>query len=200
MSESLSIYIPRVLKSHTTDSVGNILCNAGIGLVRRVDFVSVECDKYMAAFVHLQSTYHTPIAYEVCAKLEYKQEYKFTINSREFWILLKANNVIPETRLNMHQLAENHRLLEDVVVKQEEEISRMKDDITRLQDTIYQILRKAFNNETEKEAINANFNWMKLGKRYNGRAGDEGEYAVYNISSDEDMPSLNFSDEESSPL
>lgn len=162
MSESniaLSIYIPRVLKYHTVESIANICFHAGIGIVHRVDFVAIEnAEYYISAFVHMKEMYNNSyLGINILSQFAQEKSCKFQVNPSEFWILLKAKNVVPDTRLNMHQLAENHRLLEEVVtsqsstiISQEEEIARMKGAIERLQDTVHQLLGAVRDLEQEK--------------------------------------------------
>ena len=210
MSESniaLSIYIPRVLKFHTVDSIASICFNARIGIVHRVDFVAIEnAQYYMSAFVHIKELNN--YSYLVSGILTHFDEgkgYRFRVSPDEFWILLKAKNVVPDTHLNMHQLAENHRLLEELVTSQAEEMTRMKDDIDRLQETIYQLL--AVIPGLESSQIYQYFNFMKYGKFYDKGwlYGNEGDVKAGCQEEDEedsedeyaDMPELiSPSDEE----
>ena len=201
MSETniaLSIYIPRVFKFHTVESIANICFHAGIGIVHRVDFVAIEnTEYYMSMFVHMkQVDSHSYLGNEILSQFDQGKSYKFLVNPNEFWILLKAKNVVPDTHLNVHQLAENHRLLEELVANQastiasqEEQMTRMKSDIDRLQDTVLRLLGSVFQEKTVYE----NYNWMKYGndgaikedkqeEKCKGEYSSEDEYA--------DMPDL----------
>lgn len=166
MSESniaLSIYIPRVLKFHTTESIANICFHAGIGIVHRVDFVAIENGEYyISVFIHLKEVNsYSYLLSGILSQFDQGNSYRFRVSPDEFWILLKAKNVVPDTRLNIHQLAENHRLLEELVASQAEEMTRMKGDIERLQETVYQLLGVI---PLESSKIYGYFNFMKYGK------------------------------------
>uniref|UniRef100_A0A6C0E1T4 Uncharacterized protein n=1 Tax=viral metagenome TaxID=1070528 RepID=A0A6C0E1T4_9ZZZZ len=180
---ALSIYIPRVLKFHTVESIANTCFHAGIGIVHRVDFVAIEnAEYYMSAFVHMKElNTRSYLVSGILSQFAEEKPYKFNVSPNEFWILLKAKNVVPDTRLNIHQLAENHRLLESTIASQEEQIARMKGDIERLQDTVYQLLGAA----VDQGSPDAIYNWLKYGKNDE----DDDDYA--------DMPELiSPSDEE----
>jgi len=204
-----SIYIPRVRNYHTVQSVGHALYYGGIGIIRRVDFVPIEDnDQYLSAFVHMEDL--TNILLD---QFEEEKGYKFFLGPDEYWILLKATTVIPETRLNLHQLAENQRLLEERqaesidlleemhaekhrylkrrIEKQETTIERMKGDIERLQDTVYQLLARAFNRDTESEDISNYKNLLNNNDEDEDQDQDEDQDDEY-----ADMPELiSLSDE-----
>lgn len=209
---TIAIYIPRILKFHTVDSIANMFFHAGIGNVHRVDLVTIENDQYMSAFVHMKEVNsYSYLGTGILSQFAQDKGYRFRVSPDEFWILLKAKNIVPDTRLNVHQLAENHRLLEEVVASQAttiasqaEEMARMKGDIDRLQETIYHLLAVVPGLDTAD--FYYRFNFMKYGKYYDkgylyGKDGDVKEGEGESDGEYGDMPELiSPSDEEDNYL
>jgi hypothetical protein len=88
--------------------------------------------------------FDTDIANSILTCTNSEKPYKLWIENNVFWWILKNKNPIQDTKLNIHQIVENARLLEEKVIKQEEKINQM-------QDTIYQLLREVFDKKTEIE-------------------------------------------------
>jgi hypothetical protein len=116
-----SIYIPRISKAFNEDCVKAIFMNLRIGEVSRVDFVDCDFDpQFRKAFVHLSFYYVTQIAndmrtaHEKCIAFNIRPEY-WDPTSNVYWMTLMNRNPVPETSLNIHQLAENLRILEGTV-------------------------------------------------------------------------------------
>ena len=145
-----SIYIPRIGINTDEISMQIVFDKLLIGRVSRVDFVPIDSNTRMKkAFVHMSEYYDTEIAFEIKDAFNNNIAYQLypDVDSRHYWILLKNKCPIPETTLNVHQLAENHRILEEVVFKQTEQIDglqrsneRMAEQIERLQQTLEQFL------------------------------------------------------------
>ena len=109
------------------------------------------------------------------------QSYHFYPNPADhsvYWILLKNIKPVYETHLNIHQLAENAKLLEERVLTQEGIISKheeiikqqqktintQSEQIQRIQETISQITGHVFHQDTEMNTIYALNNFMMYGK------------------------------------
>ena len=152
-----SIYIPRIGINTDEISLQIMFDQLLIGSVSRVDFVQIEDNaRFKKAFVHLSEYYDTEIAYDIKDSFYNDKPYHLypDENSRVYWILLKNKSPIPETTLNVHQLAENHRILEAQVWQQAgqidillttksrmtEQIDRMTEQIERLQQTVEQLV------------------------------------------------------------
>jgi hypothetical protein len=71
--------------------------------------------------------------------------------------------------LNIHQVVENARLLEERVLKQDSIIQKQTEQIDRLQETVYQLLGSTFCQATEIDKIYSNYNYMKWGSFCNYR-------------------------------
>ncbi len=131
-NEIKSICIPRLPILYTENDVKYTFKLLGIGEVNRVDFVPIHNHKnFQLAFVHFDFFYDTSIAQDTQNYLYNSIAFKLYLDDHTFWWILNNNHPIPETKLNIHQLAENIRLLEEKVKQQEETILRLKDFIDK---------------------------------------------------------------------
>lgn len=135
---SSSIYIPRISASYDEDYIKSAFKNLDIGLVTRVDFASSNNgnDLFRKAFIHVNKYFDSMIANDIRSAHLDGQSYNLYpdfVNKNVYWILLKNHKPVPETTLNIHQVVENHRILEETVMYQEEKINR-------LQQTVYQLI------------------------------------------------------------
>lgn len=133
----MSIYIPRMSVSTSENEVRDRLHASKIGEVRRVDFTPIKQkpgfgenvvdSNVKSAFVHFHRYYNDRAEFLENIKIgENKCVLYLDAEKRSYWILLKATNVIPDTTMNNHQIVENCRLLEKIVVKQEERIQKLE--------------------------------------------------------------------------
>jgi hypothetical protein len=136
MNSSMSIYIPRLSNLYTENDVKYTFRLLNIGEVNRVDFVAITLkdsneinDSFQSAFVHFDFLYDTAIAQEITNSVYHNLQLKLWVDNKVFWWILNNNNPIPETKLNIHQLAENMRLLEEKVKQQEELIEKLQNII-----------------------------------------------------------------------
>ena len=146
-NEVISFYIPRIKKCYTEEHIKNIFQDMNIGLVKRVDFVPIEFmaheldSQIQSAFIHMINIVN--IMYEIGFQI-YQQvvvlerPYKLYLYPKfdNYWLILKNKNPIHETNLNIHQVVENARLLQEKVIKQEETINNLIERLTRLNSTI----------------------------------------------------------------
>ncbi len=177
--QEISFYIPRVSVSYTAENIKYIFRASRIGEVKRVDFVSITprenmvsnstTNEYQSAFIHITYMYESDIAKVIMKYVTDGTPYKFWVRPGLFWLILKNTNPIPETRQNIHQLAENARLLEERVVKQEQQIAKQSAEITRLQETVYQVIGHVFDHRSQGTDIFGNINNMLYGKFYTKR-------------------------------
>jgi len=178
----ISFYIPRISTKYSEEDVINIFYLAYIGDVKRVDFTPIipkdstenqVNTKYQSAFVHMNFMYNDNFANKLyTATYVNNTSYKFNLNQHEFWLILKNRNPIPETNLNIHQVVENARLLEEKVLSQEKLIQDQQKtievqtgQIERIQQTINQLTGICFDHEKEinkqkKKVTHGNFNYL----------------------------------------
>lgn len=160
----------------TAENIKYIFRTSGIGEVKRVDFTSIvsrenmvsnyNTNEWQSAFVHIVYMYDTVIAKVIMQNITAGAPYKFWFKPGLFWLILKNTNPIPDTIQNIHQIAENARLLEERVVKQEQQIAKQSAEIDRLQRTVYQIIGHVFDHRTEGAEVFGNVNYMLYGKFY----------------------------------
>ena len=157
-STLLSFYIPRININFTKTEVRNNLENRFIDCnIERIDFVSIlNLDKivnpnYRSAFIHMYLR-NLPSSIELY-KTTYVEEaaFKFYLNNKSdsYWLLLKNKFPVPETELNLSQVVENARLLEERVAKQEEIIEYQATKIEKIESVVYQLLGGLFNHRTQ---------------------------------------------------
>jgi hypothetical protein len=132
----ISYYIPRVRKYHTQQSIINMFYAKAIGYVRRVDFVPIEgrdADNFVSAYVHFDCLYDSPIQHDIYQTIVYgangqgREAFKFYLSEMEYWLINLNLTPIPETILNIHQIDENHKILEDRVNELEATIHMLRD-------------------------------------------------------------------------
>jgi hypothetical protein len=140
MSSTLSIYIPRMSIDHDVESVTNIMENYSIGTVSHVDFTPINQkpgfnentdNNFKSAFVHFSDP--SPVNddnYRYSSRfsignanfwnivLYTNGPYKLQISTREFWLCLENKNPVQRTMMNIHQVVENCRYLENLIDKQ----------------------------------------------------------------------------------
>ena len=121
-----------------------------IGDVRRVDFIQLESsdlsnplNNFQSAFIHMDCFYYTNVADNIQETVfTHDDHYKLWVGQGEFWWLMKTINPVADTHLNIHQVAENARLLEKKVADQEATIKRQAEQLHRLQSVVDQVVSK----------------------------------------------------------
>jgi hypothetical protein len=134
-SPQRSFYIPKMDIHYNAQLVAGVFDRFYIGRVLRVDFVEIPGDaNFQSAFIHMEIVYDVPTT-DVLVDKVFVQNKPFKIQPDLFgrgakWVLLKNKNPVTETRLNIHQLAENAKLLECRVREQEERIYKLESIVT----------------------------------------------------------------------
>ena len=130
-----SFCIPRMSVACGEDYVRAVFADMDIGRVRRVDFNAFD-DRFQTAFVHMEMMFDTEVAnyikIHVFEKGSSSRIIPNAINQKIYWILLKNACPIQETNLNIHQVVENHRILEQLVFRQQEIIDQQSKKIDEL--------------------------------------------------------------------
>jgi hypothetical protein len=168
MNSQLSIYIPRMSITHNESTIIQYIENCSIGSVDYIDFTQINKkpgfseninEKFMSVFIHFScvydSTFWTIIQQE-------QQPYKLQINSREYWLCFKNKNPVQRTFMNVHQIVENGRFLENLIQEQSVEINNLKEIIENQQNKlanidqiIYQLVGGLFNQNTQTSVISS---------------------------------------------
>lgn len=136
------IYIPRISTLITDDAIAQELEWRGVGRVSRVDFVPITkrpgfgegVDTVVrSAFVHLSVCFVTELTRQIIQGSHTGTgPHIYPSNSRDYWILLKANNPIPETTMTTAQIVHNCHLLEERVDAQEQTIRQLQETLDRV--------------------------------------------------------------------
>jgi hypothetical protein len=133
-----TFYIPRIYGTYTVEDIIATFRLLYIGEVSRVD-INEKNESYMSAFVHMTHLYDSEIAWQVInTTYNENASYKLWVEPDCYWMILKNTNPVAETHLNISQLAENARLLEEKVKASEDKIDRLEYVIHKLCRTIYE--------------------------------------------------------------
>jgi hypothetical protein len=145
-SNNISFYVPRLERSYTEASIRSLFEQMGIGGVSRVDFKNIEGnDRFQKAFIHMDYLYATEIANAINHNV-FTTGGSFRINPENFncnvyWILLANKMPVAETKLNIHQIAENSRLLELRVCEQNALIASLMEKVAELENATTILLK-----------------------------------------------------------
>ena len=145
-----SIYIPFVDSRLTKKDVINTFDYYNICNVSRVDFVEIpEKTNVCHAFIHVNIWYNSNNASLAYWDITNKGSYKFYYSqsqssSKAFWLLLPNKNPIPETKLNIHQLAVMISEMEKKIADQQAEMDNMRKRIADLELTSLCCLKSGF--------------------------------------------------------
>jgi hypothetical protein len=161
-----------------------------IGTVERVDFTPINKqpgfgenvdDVVMSAFVHFSDPI---LGYDNCYNyrsdsylgindfwdtISSNQPYKLQIARNEYWICLKNKSPVRYTMMNIHQVVENGRYLENLVQEQNDEIKNLREIIEEQQKTIegiqgvvYQVIGGIYSQSTQSGTIDSHLNIMGI--------------------------------------
>jgi hypothetical protein len=150
VSSMHSVYIPHIPVAYTSEMVTYIFDQLAIGQVNRVDFLAPHetNPRIRQAFVHFNA-YHNVITSAMILKHAINQSYRLVVdNEGHYWDLCENKKPVPETHLNINQLAENMRILQAtfeskiaelteklaVIPQMQEEIATLKSRIRYLED------------------------------------------------------------------
>jgi len=180
----LSFYIPLMPAKYDKKQVKTIFKQLNIGKVKRIDFTSMnkkpgfmeKNDANMkSAFIHMESIYSNSFTESIFQKLYIESKaYKiYPENNNYYWLLLKANNPIPETIMNKHQIVENCRYLEDKIEQQADIIKFLEDKLAGVQNVLEEMILGLYCPTTQSEAMNIHLkelhrtDYFKQGKKLN---------------------------------
>jgi uncharacterized coiled-coil protein SlyX len=171
-----------------------------IGDVRRVDFIQLEANNisnpmnnYQSAFIHMECFYYSNLASKIQeAVFTYDDHYKLWVGEGEFWWLMKTINPVADTHLNIHQVAENARLLEIKVSDQEATIKRQAEQLDRLQSVVDQVVSKF----DELSNINSDKTFAAAldNLYYDGRTPDKYMWLTEENEQEDDKSSTTYTD------
>ncbi len=163
----------------------------GIGNISHIDFTPINKkpgfaenynSEFISAFIHFANpNIYTDGKYywmtgaplgEFWTTIQQEQPYKLQVAEDEYWICLKNKNPIKRTLMNIHQVVENGRHLENLITTQAEEIKNLKETVAKLTNNIdgvhnvvYQLIGGLFCQENQYEMIDNHLSIL------NGRRG-----------------------------
>ena len=170
-------------------SVANIMFHYKIGTVTRVDFTPInkqpgfneEGDIVIkSAFVHFSDPiltsdneyhYRSTTAFSNQAFWEAINyaggSYTITFSEREYWICLKNKNPVRRTMMNLHQVVESGRHLENLIEEQSKKIEEQAKKIEDLEEkmegmheVLYQLLGGLYNQKTQAGSLNSQLDYL----------------------------------------
>lgn len=208
MLSQASIYIPRISKTYSEKHIKIIMHDNNIGSVSYVDFTPInkkqgfyeDIDNDMvSAFVH----FYTPLVNESDVYVWYNKylnehfwrdiqnnkPYRLFVEpgkTSEYWICLKNKNPVQRTMMNIHQVVENGRYLENLIMTQADDIKNLREIIDNQNQVITQLIGGLYSQHTQLDMIhlhldvlNGDKNAKNLAKKINcsiwptTRQGDE---------------------------
>jgi hypothetical protein len=108
---TLSLFIPRILKSTTDTLIKKVFSELGVGIVSRVDFVENEKGN-MTAFVHFKEWFNNLTTQHLQERIFLKQQGKIVYNDPYYWIVME--NKKPRTEVEVELERRIDHLEEDI--------------------------------------------------------------------------------------
>jgi hypothetical protein len=163
MNANISIYIPRISNVWTEIAVKNFMEREFSATVIDIDFIPINKkpgfkedieSKFISAFVHfivpdcyLDNRY---LSGGIWTKILNGEAHNLRVSKDEYWICLKNKNPVKRTRMNIHQVVENGRHLENLIMEQTEDIEILKQHTHSLENNCS---RKIMNNSRYMEEL-----------------------------------------------
>ena len=130
-----SFYIPRIRTTWTEQQISSEMFMQGIGIINRVDFgdfAPAEQKFTRSAFVHFDSFNPQNESYLASVFAHHGKIQIYVGGHGEYWFLLENKNPVPKTHLNIHQLAENNKKLEEKIAMLEETLNVVIENLVSL--------------------------------------------------------------------
>jgi hypothetical protein len=178
-----SIYVPRVNAFYNEADIVAIF--TFMGFVSRVDLTPINPTKgfaktfsepntrFHSAFIHFKYFHNHQFTNNIINVLESGGDYVWHYTANEYFIIKKNHSPIPHTLMNVSQVVENCRLLENTVAEKvaslENKIEEQNQTIDRLQQSLYQLMTYTLCQTTQSEKINSLVNFMEYGKECRSR-------------------------------
>ena len=194
MSSTLSIYIPRMAAHHDVESIINVMANYRIGAVSHVDFTPINKkpgfgenidDVVKSAFVHFYEIYTNKAFWDTV--LHSDEPYKLQVSLREYWICLKNTRPVQRTMMNIHQIVENGRHLENLITEQAKtiedqayKIEELSEKLENVHQVVYQLLGGLFNQSSQCETLQKHTDILFTGKS-KGRGSEDLEESAWSM-------------------
>lgn len=169
MNSEFSIYIPRMSTLHSVETIVAIFNSYGIGIIDRVDFTPInkkpgfgeDVDSVVkSAFVHFTHARTVPGSQgEIFWKtISSGEPYKIQVYENEYWICLKNKKPIQRTLMNIHQVVENGRHLENLVQEQAKKIEDLERKLEGVHQVVYQLLGGLYCQSSQHDILKTHIN------------------------------------------
>lgn len=151
MSSNFSIYIPRIACFHDEKSITRIMAAYHIGRVTHVDFVPINkkpgfyeninvTDTERSVFVHFAQPRDNNSNF--WNTIDKNEAYKLEICFTEFWMCLKTHNPTQRTMMNISQVVDNCRYLENRIEDQNDYIKKLDKNFDELHKIVCKLSAK----------------------------------------------------------
>ena len=202
-----SIYIPRMAAFHNELNIKNIMAEYCIGHISHIDFTPinqkpgfgenvnnvvksafihfVDTSSYLNGFSRVENDEGIVGNFEFWETIASGQPYKLQINQHEYWLCLINKNPVQRTMMNIHQVVENGRHLENIVREQDKKIRELEEKLENTHQVLYQLVGGLFCHEKQSSTLDCyvdtlfgteNRNRLITGNQYpTTRQGDECE-------------------------
>ena len=193
MNFQYSIYIPRMSTCHNAASVYHYMSHISVldfGDIDRIDFTPInkkpgfgeDVDSVVkSAFIHFSNP-RMEVGTEgekFWRKILSVESYKIQVSQNEYWICLKNKNPIKHTMMNIHQVAENGRYLENLVQEQAEEIKILERKLEGLNQVVYQLIGGLYNQSEQSSIIKKHLEILLCDETHTPYYGDESKWGIY---------------------
>lgn len=171
-----SIYIPRMAAFHNELNIKNVMAEYCIGHVSHIDFTPinqkpgfgenvnnvvksafihfVDTSSYLNGFSRVENDEGIVGNFEFWETISSGQPYKLQINQHEYWLCLVNKNPVQRTMMNIHQVVENGRHLENIVREQDKKIRELEEKLDNTHQVLYQLVGGLFCHEKQSDILN----------------------------------------------
>ena len=186
MNSIASIFISRMSVLHTEKSVTNVMFELRIGTVSRVDFVPINKkpgfvenfdDVYKSAFIHFylptedvpknKHSHVYPRNKYIWDMIVAGEPCRIQVTPTEYWFIFCNHRPVPQTMMNIHQVVENGRHLENVILKQNKKleeqsqkleeqdatIKKLESKLDGIHTVVYQLIGGLFNQGNQRDIL-----------------------------------------------
>lgn len=190
-NNTITIYIPRVRLYITENVLSNLIHYYNIGTVHSIDFIPLNKKggfhetfegEFKAAFVHVltNSIPAEESVQQFWQKLDERKVHKIPLNNNDYLLCLKADHPVKRTTMNIHQIAESGRYLEDLITSQSEKLHKQSKElhdlkqslanqereIKGLKNVVYQLVGGLFCQQKQCETMNLHLNHLGYPNEY----------------------------------
>lgn len=195
MNSQFSIYIPRMSSVHKENSIRQIMSYYSIGLVDYIDFTQINkkpgfCEQvdgdFKSAYVHFLNTEDLNYNLKFWSTMHQHKPYELRISPNEYWICLKNKNPVQRTYMNIHQVVENGRYLENLILEQSNEIKSLREIVEKqqkkidgIEQVVYQLVGGLFNPNTQSDLIDTHLGIMNIHNYKHNDANNNSKWGIW---------------------